>query len=179
MSSKVKPLLGLVCSMTETVVPEPGTPTREGKNLRLSLLEQREAYSLKGITAMSDTQKLAVFVPASAAVPIARIVAGGSAIVGKADSDEAEQVTVDFEGNLYEAANIKTFADRARHAAGRKTALYPTVARQVVSRSHLRQVGWFDERAGITLLDGAEAQEALASWLGMEMIEEKELHFSS
>jgi hypothetical protein len=127
---------------------------------------------------MSDTQKLAVFVPASATVPIARIVVGGSAIVGKAGSDEAEQVTVDFEGNLYGAANIKTFADRARHAAGRQSVLYPTVARRVVPRSHLRQVGWFDERAGIKLLDGAEAQEALASWLGVEVIDPKELHFS-
>jgi hypothetical protein len=42
----------------------------------------------------------------------------------------------------------------------------------------LRQVGWLDERTGVTLLDDAQAQDALASWLGVERIEEKELHFS-
>lgn len=136
------------------------------------------AYLLKGKNTMVDSQKLAVFVPANTTVPIARIVAGGSAILGEADSDEAEQITVDYEGALYGPVNMKTFADRARHAAGRQSVLYPTVARSVVPRSHLRQVGWFDPENGITLLNDAQAQEALASWLGMEVIEEKELHFS-
>ncbi|MBA2681103.1 MAG: hypothetical protein H0U76_22235 [Ktedonobacteraceae bacterium] len=39
-----------------------------GKNQRLFLPNQREAYSLKGNTTMFDTQKLAVFVPASSPV---------------------------------------------------------------------------------------------------------------
>jgi len=128
---------------------------------------------------MVDSQKLAVFVPANPTVPIASIVVPGSAIVGNAESAESELVTVDYEGALYGPVNIKTFADRARHAAGRQSVLYPTVARCVVSRSHLRQVGWFEERVGITLLDDPEAKEALACWLGVEVIEETELSFSS
>jgi hypothetical protein len=140
---------------------------------------QRGTFSLKGNYTMSDSQKLAVFVPANTTAPIARIVARGSAIVGKADSDEAEQVTVDYEGNLYGgAANIKTLADRARHAAGRQSVLYPTRARCTVFRSELRQVGWFDSEIGITLFDDERAKDALASWLDVEVIEEKELHFS-
>lgn len=126
---------------------------------------------------MFDTQKLAVFVPASATAPIARIVARGFAIVGKAGS--TEQVTVDYEGNINGAVNIKTFADRARHAAGRQSVLYPTIARRTVHRSELCQVGWFDEHADITLLDDAESREALACWLGMETLDPEELRFSN
>lgn len=103
----------------------------------------------------------------------------GSAIIGKADSGESTQITVDFEGNLYEAANIHTFADRARHAAGRQSVLYPTRARRTVPRIELRQVGWFDSQTGITLLENEQARDALASWLDVQMVEEKELRFSN
>jgi hypothetical protein len=120
---------------------------------------------------------LAVFVPSSATTPLATIVAPGSAIIGPAGSDESEQVTVDYEGAVYGQANIQTYADRARQAAGRQLQHYPTVARSVVLRSELRQVGWFDPENGITLLDGAEG--AVASWLGVNDIDPQELHFSS
>jgi hypothetical protein len=125
---------------------------------------------------MFDSRKLAVFVPANTTVSIASHVARGSAIVGPTDSDELEQVTVDYEGSIYSQANIKTYADRARHAAGRQVAHYPTVARSVVPRSDLRQVGWFDLENGITLLD--DAMEAVTSWLGVEVMDSKELQFS-
>lgn len=135
--------------------------------------------SIKGNYPMFDSQKLAVFVPANTTVPIVSLVARGSAIVGPAGNGEAGQVSVDYEGNLYGTANIKTFADRARHAAGRQHVLYPTRTRSTVLRSELRQVGWFDSEVGIMLLDDKQAQDALASWLGVEVIEEKELHFSN
>jgi hypothetical protein len=147
--------------------------------LHPALSHERWAYSLKGNITMADSQKLAVFVPANPTVPIASIVVPGSAIVGIVESSELELVTVDYEGALYGPANMKTFADRARHAAGRQSVLYPTIARSVVPRSHLRQVGWFDERAGITLLDDAESREVLASWLGVETLDPEELWFSS
>jgi hypothetical protein len=127
---------------------------------------------------MFDTQKLAVFVPASATVPIARTIARGSAIVGKAGSDETEQVTVDYEGNINGAVNIKTFADRVRAAAGRQSVLYPTVARSIVPRSALYQVGWYDPENGITLLDNLQAKKALVSWLDVKDLDPKELQFS-
>jgi hypothetical protein len=134
--------------------------------------------SLKGKNTMFDSQKIAVFLPANTTVLIATIVVRGSAIVGPVGSNEANLVTVYYEGNLLGYANVKTYADRAKVAAGRLAARYPTIARSVVSPSALRQVGWFDPENGITLLDDTEAQEALVSWLGVEVIEEKELQFS-
>lgn len=126
---------------------------------------------------MSHTQQFAVFVPANAAGPIAQIIVRGSALVGTATGGEL--VTVDFEGNIYGASNIRTFADRARHAADRQSVLYPTIARRTIPRSDLRQVAWFDPDTGITLLDDDDAQKALASWLGVEIIDPSDLHFSN
>jgi hypothetical protein len=120
-------------------------------------------------------KRLAVFVP-TATTPLATIVAAGSAIVGPAGGDETECVTVDYEGALYGPANMKTYADRARHAADRQLQHYPTVARRVVARRELLQVGWFDPENGISLLD--EAVEVVASWLGVEAIAPQELRFS-
>lgn len=127
---------------------------------------------------MFDSPKLAVFVPANTTMLIASIVVVGSAIVGPADSDEAEQIAVYYEGNQHGYANVKTYADCARLAAGRLATHYPTIARSVVPRNALRQVGWFDLKAGITLLADVQAKDALASWLGVEVIEDHELHFS-
>lgn len=128
---------------------------------------------LKGNTTMENSLTLAVFVPTTLTGPIASLVARGSAIVGSLDTD-----TVDYEGNIYGSENIKTFADRARQAAGRQMISYPTEARSTVPQSELRQVGWFSLQNGITLLNDAQAREALASWLGVEVIEEKELGLS-
>jgi hypothetical protein len=133
---------------------------------------------MKGDPTMSD--RLVVYVPASQTTPLAIIVAPGSAIIGPAgsgESDGIEHVSVDYEGAVYGQVNIKTYADRARHAADRQLRRYPTVARCVVLRSELRQVGWFDPLEGVTLLAGAE--EVVASWLGVNEIDPKELQFSS
>jgi hypothetical protein len=122
------------------------------------------------------SDQFAVCVPSSMTVPIASIIARGSAIVGSAGS--SMHVTIDYEGSIYgPSVNVRTYADRARRAYDRQAVKYPTVARSKVLRSDLCQVGWFDPTAGVTLLDDA-AEQALASWLGVEVIEEKELRFS-
>jgi hypothetical protein len=121
--------------------------------------------------------RLAVFVPASPTSPLATRIARGSGIVGPAESYAAGTISVDYEGAVYGQANLVTYADRVRHAADRQLQSYPTVARCVVPRSDLRQVGWFDPDSNtITLLDDAE--EALAPWLGVDAIDPQELHFS-
>lgn len=119
---------------------------------------------------------LAMYLPVSTAVPVATIVARGSAIVGPAASEDAAHLTVDYEGAVYGQVNLKTYADRARQAAGRHLSRSPTSARLVVARSDLRQIGWFDPTKGIMLFN--EMREEVASWLGVEIIDPAELSFS-
>jgi hypothetical protein len=125
------------------------------------------------------SHQLMLFVPISRTSLLASIVAPGSAIIGPEGSDEwdgSEHVTVDYEGNVHGAVNIKTYADRARHAAERQLRRLPTVARCVAQRSELQQVGWFDPERGVTLLTGAE--KAVASWLEVDSVNPQELQFS-
>ena len=125
---------------------------------------------------MLDAQKIAVFVPAN---PTATLIARGSAIVGQTGGEEGEHITIYYEGNLLGYADVKTYADRARIAAGRLAERYPTIARATVPQSALRQIGWFNPETGIELFDEVQTKDALAFWLAMEVIEEKELHFSA
>lgn len=116
---------------------------------------------------------LPVFVPREDA-SLQETIEPGSGIVGSRREDG--RVRIDYEGNLYGAANITTFADRVYHAASRHTAHegrgYPTRARQVVERDELVQVGCFDEKLGIVRV---ERPLPLQRWLGTEEIEEAEL----
>jgi hypothetical protein len=86
----------------------------------------------------------------------------GSGIVGSPWQHDSRQVVLDFEGNLYSAANIHTFADRVHHAWGRHSGEYPTIARMVVGAETVRQVGWYDpDDQELDVNDRA----ALAAWL--------------
>jgi hypothetical protein len=124
------------------------------------------------------SSRLAIYVPASPTSPPVAHIAPGSGIVGPLVTDAAGTISVDYEGAVHGQANLVTYADRVRHAADRQRQHYPTVARCVVSRGDLRQVGWFDPAGlSITLLDDAE--ESLAPWLGVEAIDPKELRVSS
>lgn len=125
---------------------------------------------------MLDAQKIAVFVPAN---PTATLIARGSAIVGQTGGEEGEHITIYYEGNLLGYADVKTYADRAMIAADRLAARYPTIARATVPQSALRQIGWFNPETGIELFDEVQTKDALAFWLAVEVIEEKELHFSA
>ena len=127
---------------------------------------------------MINCSQLAVFVPADTNVPLASLVERGSAIVGCVDDSDAHHITVYYEGNVHGSVNVVTYADRARLAAGRLLASYPTRACAAVDRGTLRQVGWFDQEKGIALLDRGQAQEALTTWLDRESFDPQELHFS-
>lgn len=70
-------------------------------------------------------ERLAIFVPTSRTTPLATIVAPGSAIIGPAGDDATERVTVDYEGAVYGQSTVLSYADRARHAAGRLAAALP------------------------------------------------------
>lgn len=74
-------------------------------------------------------------------------------------------LVIDFEGNRYNSQNMRTFADRAVHAAGRHREHYPTVARCVVPRKRLMHVATFDLEAEQVTMLGPDEVQALMRWL--------------
>lgn len=105
------------------------------------------------------------------------MIRAGSAIVGSRHGSEGRPVparstgwTVDFEGNIHGASNMKTFEDRLQSAAGRQSVSYPTGARLVADEDEVIEIGiarhsdllrgWFVE----SLSEPAR----LAKWLGTE-----------
>ncbi|MCW3783897.1 hypothetical protein [Defluviimonas salinarum] len=79
----------------------------------------------------------------------------GSAIVCAADADRNPvvdthgRVTAWFEGNAYDAVNLRDFIDRTRCAAGRMVQDYPTVAVRSVPAAEIRILADFDLERGI------------------------------
>lgn len=107
---------------------------------------------------MSD---LIVYVPAPDSA-VASMVMRGSAIVGT-PLDDADYVTIDFEGNRYKTAYFEEFGKRLLHAAGRHVARYPTVARLVAECDQLVRVGTYDyDRERLSVED----DDALLDWIG-------------
>ena len=115
---------------------------------------------------------LTLYVPAAGAA-FGAMVLPGSAIVGSPDGD---RIRIDYEGNRYRSANLVTFADRARQAAGRHLERYPTIARAWVAPANLVVVGTYEYPGGpLSITDPA----ALARWLGLTDLPASELRYSS
>lgn len=70
--------------------------------------------------------------------------APGSAILSSVEEAANPAVIVYYEGNLYRFDNIKTFADKAMHAADRQSQRYPTSAMACIDREDLIEVGTYD-----------------------------------
>lgn len=68
-----------------------------------------------------------------------------------------------YEGNVYQAANIVTWADRVDHAANRLRTRYPTIAQAMVQTEWLTAVGIWDGDE-IRLTDEKAANRAY-TWL--------------
>jgi hypothetical protein len=98
---------------------------------------------------------------------LARTVKGGSAIVGKPAEDG--YVLVYYEGNLYGAVNMVTFADRALHAYERMAHRYPTVACALVRQDDLRRVASFYPEYGRVEVEDATQLVDVARWLGLDV----------
>lgn len=111
---------------------------------------------------------LKVYVPAVDS-RIRATIRKGSGIVGtiEAPPGEGGRLVLDFEGNLYRAENIKTYADRVLHAAGRHTQRYPTVARISARLADVVCIGYWDEGHGrvVPVLD--DGWKVLEEWLDM------------
>lgn len=104
-----------------------------------------------------DQRKL----PLSVYVPTRHLgIAEGSGIVG---AQSVDMVHVYYEGNLYDASNIVTWADRIDHAADRLVANYPTIAQMVTDAEDLTRVGTWDGKQ-VTLLDNVAAN-IVYEWL--------------
>lgn len=122
---------------------------------------------------MGAVKEIIVYLP-SGSDPATASIVRGSAIVGqpRAGSDE---VAIYFEGAIYDQRNVRTLADRAKHAAGRMVEEYPTTAMRVVPRDALIVVGTFDLREGRILLTGPHSERAVADWLGAPRLDPTEL----
>lgn len=82
-----------------------------------------------------------IYVPAPG--PLSRsTIWPGSGIVGEAVSPT--QLEIYYEGNLYGAINMRTWADRVYQAAARRRERAPTVARMIVRRDDYVAVGTID-----------------------------------
>jgi hypothetical protein len=88
------------------------------------------------------------------------------------------KIRIHYEGNIYGAVNIRTFADRVRQAAGRHIMNYPTIAFAVVPESGLIPVGIFDGDRVMVDREGV-GYAALAAWLHVAVIEPSELQVTS
>lgn len=105
---------------------------------------------------------LRVYIPRDGTAARAAI-AEQSGVVGS--RAEGGRVLLDYEANMHGAVNIKTFADKVHHAAGRHTAGYPTRARTEVDNAAVIEVGRYD---GERVILDAERREAVADWLGVD-----------
>lgn len=108
---------------------------------------------------------------------LARMIVPGSGIVGRA-SLFPERIALDYEGNIYGAVNMRTFADRVQIAASRAAANYPTVARALVERERVKRIGVYDEHRGTVTLTEPNAEAELAAWLGVRELPLVELETS-
>jgi hypothetical protein len=118
-------------------------------------------------------REIVLYVPAGGHRATAGI-ARGSAIVGEPRAG-AEEVEVYFEGAVFGQENMRTLAERAKHAAARMLERYPTGAARVVPREALLAVGTFDFREGRIWLTGPDSEAAVAAWLGMPRLDPAEL----
>ena len=118
-------------------------------------------------------REIVVFLPASDHSAIAEI-AAGSAVVGRPEPG-SDDVEIYFEGNVHDAVNMTTLADRAVHASGRMLQAYPTVARKTVPRDALIAVGTLDPTTGRIMLAGPHSERAVAFWLGAQDLDPEEL----
>lgn len=103
----------------------------------------------------------------------------GSGIVGTVEAwpvHQGDHVLIDYEGNRYGAVNLRTFADRVARAWDRQSVRYPTVARMVVHKQALVEVGEYDQAEGVVRVTNAAA---LADWLDVEVIDPAELHVTN
>lgn len=122
-------------------------------------IDEREHYHERSQRAEAEGVVLDVYVPEGAASIIP-----GSGVVGSRDIGRTF-IVIDFEGNKFGSENMRSWAEKVFHAAGRHVCCYPTVARMTVSPSMVRKIGTYDVATDRIHLEDAEA---LKAWIGAE-----------
>lgn len=110
---------------------------------------------------MSKTYR--IYIPAAGALSY---IHPRSAIVGSERPDG--QIEVDYEGNLFKAANLNRYENRLLHALDRHRVRYPTVARSWVPADSVQEVGHFVEYAPGHHDGVISDPDALQRWLAPE-----------
>lgn len=103
--------------------------------------------------------QLAIFCP-KPSTPLATTLKAGSAIVGDPTALTEGRVCIYYEGNVYNAENMRYFSERLLHAAGRLTTKYPTVAQAFISLDELDEVGVYNTDAKQALISDPETLRA-------------------
>jgi hypothetical protein len=94
------------------------------------------------MTHINDIPTLIVYVPNEAGREALRHLVPGTALVAVAAGEDADgRIEAYFEGNVYNSECMKTFNDRAFHAASRLLERYPTIAKGRFDRTLLTPVG--------------------------------------
>jgi hypothetical protein len=102
---------------------------------------------------------LDVYVPKLAKLPQ---IQPGAGIIGSPRVDDPDKLLIDYEDNQAGAVNIRTYADRVSHAAGRHLSGYPTSKRLLADADDLLLIGTFDPHSGMVDVSDSEVLEA---WL--------------
>lgn len=132
----------------------------------LAYLEQckaeRMAYWDRAKVAKSTGLVFKVFVPVDKAPSVAHI-AKGSGIVGVSDDgfQQDGRCLIYFEGGIY-SPNSRPYEDLVYHAADRMATAYPTIAKAVVPKDDVYEVGYFDYSTNVLVVTD---QVALDAWL--------------
>lgn len=97
---------------------------------------------------------LNIYMPAPTKLPWIRPHSG---VVGTPTPDSPPQglgnVLIDFEGNVYDAANLRTWRERVLTAQDRHRTQYPTVARGIVMSDEVVLIGVVDEAGHFDFID--------------------------
>jgi hypothetical protein len=111
--------------------------------------------------------ELTIYVPRTPTPHSLANIKPGSALVGL---PAADRTVVYYEGNVYGADNLRTFAQRLNCAADRLDSRYPTIARISVNNEDLIDVGTVRKDLASLYwgVDDIREPELLQHWLGSE-----------
>jgi hypothetical protein len=106
--------------------------------------------------------------------PTAAAIPPGSGIVG-APTAGSERVVVYYQAAVRAAPQMRRFAGRVFHAQARLVERVSTVSRMVLPRSELLEVATFDPQSRTVAPIDAEAEAAIADWLGASELDPEEI----